>query len=249
MKKLDIKDLHVEVNGTEIIKGVTLSFFPGKVHVLMGPNGSGKSTLANALMGHPKYKITMGKIILDEKDITNEKANVRANLGLFLSFQSPAEITGVTISNFLRTAVNNKKEKKSSIVEFHTLLKEKMKDLEIDPSFTKRYINEGFSGGEKKKAEILQLTVLEPKYAILDEPDSGIDRDALKIIGEGIEKIRKNKGTGIVVITHHQKILNYLKPDSITILVKGKIVDHGDTKLAEEIERDGYQKYTGETKE
>ena len=246
MKSLEIKDLHVEVNGTEIIKGVSLVFHPGKVHALMGPNGSGKSTLANAVMGHPKYKITKGQIILDGKDITHEKTNIRANLGLFLSFQYPAEITGVTISNFLRTAVNNKREKKYSIVEFHTLLKEKMKELEMDTAFVKRYVNEGFSGGEKKKAEILQLSLLEPKYAILDEPDSGTDRDAIKILGEGIEKIRKNKDMGIVLITHHQKILNYLKPDNVTILLKGKIVDTGDVRLAEEIELTGYKKYTGE---
>src|SRR3989344_4787540 len=174
MKKLEIKDLHVEVDGKEIIKGVSLTFNSGKVHALMGPNGSGKTTLAYAILGHPKYKITKGKIILDGKDITNEKANIRANLGLFLSFQYPAEITGVTISNFLRIAVNNKREKKYSIVDFHSLIKERMKELEMDSSFIKRYVNEGFSGGEKKKAEILQLSLLEPKYALLDETDSGM---------------------------------------------------------------------------
>ncbi len=246
MKKLEINDLHVEVNGTEIIKGVTLTFHAGKVHALMGPNGSGKSTLANAVMGHPKYKITKGQIILDGKDITNEKPNVRANLGLFLSFQSPAEITGVTMSNFLRTAVNNKREKKYSIVEFHTLLKEKMKELGMDSSFVKRYVNEGFSGGEKKKAEILQLSLLEPKYAFLDEPDSGADRDALITLGEGIKKMKESYPMGIILITHHQKILNYLRPDTVSILVKGRIVENGDAKLAEVIEKEGYKKYLEE---
>ena len=249
MKNLEIKDLHIEVNGTEIIKGVSLTFHPGKVHALMGPNGSGKSTLANAIMGHPKYKITKGKIILDGKDITNEKANIRANLGLFLSFQYPAEITGVTISNFLRIAVNNKREKKYSIVDFHHLLKKRMKELEIDTSFVKRYINEGFSGGEKKKMEILQLSMLEPRYAILDESDSGTDRDALKILGEGINKMKESQYMGIILITHYQKILSYLKPDNVTILVKGKIVDHGDAKLAEAIEKEGYKKYIEEKKD
>lgn len=241
MKKLEIKDLHVEVDGTEIIKGVTLTFHPGKVHVLMGPNGSGKSTLANALMGHPKYKITKGQIILDGKDITEEKANIRAKEGLFLSFQYPAEITGVTMMNFLRTAVNNKREKKYSIVEFHAILKEKMKELQIDSSFTKRYVNEGFSGGEKKRAEILQLILLEPKYAVLDEPDSGADVDVIKILSEGIEKVRKNKDMSIIMITHYKRILEYLQPDEVSILYKGKIIAQGDYELAKQIEKEGFE--------
>ena len=241
MKKLEIKDLHVEVDGTEIIKGITLTFHPGKVHVLMGPNGSGKSTLANALMGHPKYKITKGQIILDGKDITKEKANIRAKEGLFLSFQYPTEITGVTMANFLRTAVNTKREKKYSIVEFHTLLKEKMKELQMDSSFSKRYVNEGFSGGEKKRAEILQLTLLEPKYAILDEPDSGVDRDAIEILSEGIERVRKNKEMGIIIITHYKRILEYLQPDEVSILYKGKIIAQGNYELAKQIEKEGFE--------
>ncbi|MSR86134.1 Fe-S cluster assembly ATPase SufC [Candidatus Woesearchaeota archaeon] len=244
MKKLEIKDLHIEVNGTEIIKGVSLTFQSGKVHALMGPNGSGKSTLANALMGHPKYKITKGHIILDGKDITHEKPNIRANLGLFLSFQYPAEITGVTINNFLRTAVNNKREKKYSIVEFHNLLKEKMKELNIDISFIKRYINEGFSGGEKKKMEILQLSMLEPKYALLDETDSGMDVDAIRIVAEGINKVKQNKDMGIILITHYQRILDYLQPDEVSILFKGKIVATGGQELAKRIEKEGFEGVT-----
>ena len=244
MKKLEIKDLHIEVNGTEIIKGVSLTFHSGKVHALMGPNGSGKSTLANALMGHPKYKITKGQIILNGKDITHEKTNIRANLGLFLSFQYPAEITGVTISNFLRTAVNNKREKKYSIVEFHNLIKERMKELSIDPIFVKRYINEGFSGGEKKKMEILQLSMLEPKYALLDETDSGMDVDAIRIVAEGINKVKENKDMGIILITHYQRILDYLQPDEVSILFKGKIVATGGQELAKRIEKEGFEGVT-----
>ena len=205
----------------------------------MGPNGSGKSTLANALMGHPKYNITKGKIILDGKDITNEKANVRAKAGLFLSFQYPAEISGVTISNFLRTAINNVKEKKYSIIEFHNLLKEKMNALSMDQSFNKRYLNEGFSGGEKKRAEILQMTLLEPKYALLDETDSGLDVDAIKIVSEGINKA-KNKDTSIVVITHYNKFLESLSPDTVSVLYKGKIVAEGGFELAKTIEAKGF---------
>ncbi|MBI5797845.1 Fe-S cluster assembly ATPase SufC [Candidatus Woesearchaeota archaeon] len=241
MKKLEIIDLHVEVNGTEIIKGVTLTFLPGKVHALMGPNGSGKSTLANAIMGHPKYKITKGRIMLDGKDITKEKANVRAKEGIFLSFQYPAEITGVTISNFLRTAVNNKREKKLSIIDFHNLLKEKMAELKMDPSFNKRYLNAGFSGGEKKRAEILQLAMLEPKYALLDETDSGLDIDSIKIVAEGIEKVRKQKAMGIILITHYQRILEYLTPDEVSILYKGKIIQQGGKELAKKIESEGFE--------
>lgn len=247
MKQLDIQNLHVEVNGIEIIKGVSITFLPGQVHALMGPNGSGKSTLAHALMGHPKYKVTQGKIILDGKDITHEKTHLRAKLGLFLSFQYPAEISGVTMHNFLRTAVNNQREKKFSIVEFHSFLKEKLKELDMESSFMKRYINEGFSGGEKKKAEILQLSLLEPKYAILDETDSGTDTDAIRILGEKLQTIKESHNMGIVVITHYQKILHYLKPDKVTILVKGKIVESGDAQLAEEIEKKGYAKYLGES--
>ncbi len=245
--KLEIIDLHVEINGKEIIKGVTLNFYPGKVHVLMGPNGSGKSTLAHALMGHPKYKIIKGNILLDGEDITNAKPEVRAQKGLFLSFQYPSEISGVTISNFLRTAVNNLREKKGmkthSVVDFHKLLKEKMAQLKIDASFSKRYLNEGFSGGEKKRMEMLQLAMLEPKYGILDEPDSGTDVDALKIIAEGIEQVRKKVETSIIVITHYNKFLEYLKPDTVSVLYNGKIVKSGGYELAQQIEKEGFGEF------
>ena len=186
--KLQIKDLHVNVEGKEILKGVNLDVEIGKVHALMGPNGSGKSTLANVLMGHPKYEITKGKIFLDGEDITELKADERAKRGLFLSFQYPSEITGVTLTNFLRTAYNSVKKDKLSVIDFHKLLKKKMEELQMDPSFNKRYVNEGFSGGEKKRAEILQMSVLEPKYAILDECDSGLDVNSIQIVGEGVNK-------------------------------------------------------------
>src|SRR3989344_5207687 len=252
-KKLEIIDLHVEVEGKEIIKGVTLTFYPKKVHALMGPNGSGKSTLAHALMGHPRYKVTKGKILLDGEDITHAKPEMRAQKGLFLSFQYPSEISGVTISNFLRTAVNSLREKRNlapySVVDFHKLLKEKMTQLNIDNSFSKRYLNEGFSGGEKKRMEILQMTMLEPKYGILDEPDSGTDVDALKIIAEGINKIKENKETGFLLITHYNNILKYIEPDEVIVLVKGKVVEVGDAKLAELIESQGYARYLSKTEE
>ena len=247
-KRLEIVDLHVEVDGKEIIKGVSLTFYPGKVHALMGPNGSGKSTLAHALMGHPKYKITDGKILLDGEEITSAKPEIRAQKGLFLSFQYPSEISGVTISNFLRTAVNNLREKKNlapySVVDFHRLLKEKMAQLKIDSSFSKRYLNQGFSGGEKKRMEMLQLSMLEPKYALLDETDSGLDADAIKIVAEGVEQIRKEKETSIIVITHYMRFLEFLKPDNVSVLFNGKIVKTGGYELAQHIEKEGFAEFT-----
>ena len=200
----------------------------------MGPNGSGKSSLALALMGHPKYKITQGTITLDDKDITKEKPQERSRQGLFLSFQYPSEISGVTIGNFLRTAVNLRREKPHSVVEFHALLAERMKQLKIDPSFTRRYLNEGFSGGEKKRAEILQLLMLQPTYAFLDETDSGLDVDAIKIVAQGIQEARKNKKMAIIVITHYNRFLEYLTPDEVSVLHDGKIIATGKYALAQE---------------
>jgi Fe-S cluster assembly ATP-binding protein len=238
---LEIIDLHVEVEGKEIIKGVSLQFEKGKVHALMGPNGSGKSTLANALMGHPKYKITKGQVILDGEDITNIKTDLKAKAGLFLSFQYPKAISGITISNFLRASYNSLKENKLSILNFHKMLKEKMKELNMDPSFSKRYLNVGFSGGEKKKAEILQLSILEPKYAVLDETDSGTDVDAIKIIAHGINKTKETTNMTIIVITHYNKFLNYLSPDTISIINDGKIIEQGTVDLAHKIEEEGFE--------
>ena len=240
---LEIKNLHVEVDKTEIIKGISLEFHKGKVHALMGPNGSGKSTLAKTLMGHPKYKITKGQILLDGKDITHMKPHLRAQLGLFLSFQYPKEITGVNYNTFLRAAYNNTHKEKLSLLDFHKLLKEKMKELNMDPSFSKRAINQGFSGGEKKRAEILQMSLLEPKYAMLDETDSGTDVDALKVISENINKDIVSNKMGIILITHYNRILEYIIPDKVTVIVKGKLVDSGNADLARNIESNGFKKY------
>src|SRR3989338_8744125 len=227
MPRLEIKDLHVNVEGEKILKGVNLKIELGKVHALMGPNGSGKSTMANVLMGNPKYEITEGKILLDGEDITELSADERAKRGLFSSFQYPSEITGVTMSNFLRTAYNSVKKTNANVIDFHRMLKDRMKELDMDPNFSKRYINEGFSGGEKKRAEILQMVVLEPKYAILDETDSGTDVDALKIIASGINKAKEKTNMGILIITHYNRILQYIDVDKVTIMMNGKIVKEG----------------------
>src|SRR3989344_2540300 len=219
MKKLEIIDLFVEINGKEIIKGVTLTFEAGKVHAL---------------------------IVLNGEDITNAKPEVRAQKGLFLSFQYPSEISGVTISNFLRTAVNNLREKKGlpaySVVDFYKLLKEKMAQLKIDGSFSKRYLNEGFAGGEKKRMEMLQLSMLEPTYALLDETDSGLDVDAMKTVAEGIERIRQEREMSIIVITHYSKFLEYLKPDVVSVLSSGKIIKSGGYELAKQINEQGFER-------
>ncbi|MEK6853235.1 MAG: Fe-S cluster assembly ATPase SufC [Nanoarchaeota archaeon] len=244
MNKLEIIGLHVETEGKEIIKGITITFYPGKVHALMGPNGAGKSTLANAIMGHPKYKITAGKILLDNEEVTYAKPEVRAQKGLFLSFQYPAEISGVTISSFLRTAANSLREKKGlapySVVDFHRLLKEKMAELNIDVSFCKRYLNQGFSGGEKKRMEMLQMLMLGPKYAMMDETDSGLDIDAIKTVADGIEKIRRESDASIIVITHYNRFLQHLKPDAVSVLHDGKIVKTGGYEVAQQIEKQGF---------
>ena len=240
--ELKIEDLYASIDGEEILKGINLKIDLGKVHALMGPNGSGKSTLANVLMGNPKYKITKGKIFLDGENITEMSADERAKRGLFLSFQYPSEITGVTMSNFLRTAYNSIKKTNVNVIDFHRRLKDKMKELEMDSSFSKRYINEGFSGGEKKRAEILQMAVLEPKYAILDETDSGLDINSIKIVGDNITKM-KNHERGILIITHYYRILNYLTPDKVHVMIDGKIVEEGGKELAEDIENNGFNKY------
>lgn len=238
--KLEIKNLYAKVKEKVILKGITLTIETGKVYALMGPNGSGKSTLSQVLMGHPKYIITKGEILLDGKDITNLSPDKRAKLGLFLSFQYPTEITGVTLTNFLRASYNSIHEKKLSVVEFYNLLKEKMKTLDIDTKFSRRYINTGFSGGEKKKAEILQLSVLNPKFAILDETDSGLDVDALKVVSKGINKYKSNKNC-ILLITHYYRILKYIKPNTVFIMKNGKIIKTGDSKLAKQIEETGFK--------
>ena len=236
--RLIIKDLFVTIEGMEILHGINMEIEKGKTYALMGPNGSGKSTLANVLMGHPKYKITKGRIILNNEDITHMKPNERAERGIFLSFQQPPEIAGVTLSTFLRTCMN-KCGSDISVVDFHNLLKDKMNELNIDPSFIRRSLNEGYSGGEKKKMEILQMMILNPAFSILDETDSGLDVDALKIIADGINKLRK-RDLGILLITHYNKMLEYITPDIVHVMHKGRIVKTGKHELAKEIEKDGY---------
>ncbi|MEK6948703.1 MAG: Fe-S cluster assembly ATPase SufC [Nanoarchaeota archaeon] len=244
MAFLEVKDLHVKIEDKEILKGISLKVNKGEVVALMGPNGSGKSTLAYTLMGHPRYQVTKGKIILDGSDITEAKPDVRARKGLFLSFQYPQEIPGVSVSNFLRTAINAKKEAKGekplSVMDFHKLLQEKMALLKIDKSFSLRYLNEGFSGGEKKRMEILQLAMLQPSIGILDETDSGLDIDALRTVAEGVNKL-KGPELGVVLITHYQRILNYITPDTVHIVIAGKIVKSGGKELALEVESRGYE--------
>ncbi len=240
MTTLTIKDLYVSVDGIQILKGINLEIKSGEVNTIMGPNGSGKSTLAYALMGHPKYKIEKGQILLDGEDITSLSPDKRARKGLFLSFQYPQEVSGVTLANFIRTAVNSQKEKPIPVMDFKKMMDEKLALLQIDPAFGKRYLNEGFSGGEKKRAEILQLAMLQPKIAILDETDSGTDVDALKIISNGINIAAKQQKMGILLITHYDRILQYIKTDKVHILVDGRIVKTGGPELAGHIDETGY---------
>jgi len=239
---LFLRTVSVEVEGKEIIHGLSLELPKGQVHVIMGPNGSGKSTLVNALMGHPSYTLTGGQIMLDGEDITQRAPDERSKAGLFLSMQYPPEIAGVTISNFLRMVYEAKMGEKQNPVVFYRSLQEKMEELQIDPTFAKRYVNQGFSGGEKKRAEILQLAVLDPTYAILDETDSGLDVDALKVVSEGINRFRSEE-KGILLITHYNRILEYVTPDVVHIMIDGNIVKSGGAELAKDIEEKGYEGY------
>lgn len=234
---LKIENLHVFVENKHIVKGVKLTIKPGEVHVLMGPNGSGKSSLAHALMGSSNYKVK-GKIVLNRKNIANLPPNERAQKGLFLAFQNPLAITGVSVSNLLRAV--NKDKRGKSVAAFYKDLKTKTGRLGIDESLLKRGINDGFSGGEKKKMEILQLIMLEPKYAIIDEVDTGLDVDALKVVAKGVKDLAKVHNAGILLITHYQRILDFVKPDKVHVMLGGKVVKSGCAKLAEEIEKNGY---------
>ncbi len=236
---LKIENLHVTREGKEIVKGINLEIPAGEVHAIMGPNGSGKSSLANALMGHPKYVITAGRVLLDDEDVTALKTNERATKGLFLSQQHPPEVTGVNVAHFLRVITTTARREPVSIPEFRAILKEKMAELKMDPAFMHRSLNQGFSGGEKKRMEALQLALLEPKYAVLDETDSGLDVDALKIVTDAIAKVR-GKDMGILLITHYARILKHLAPDRVHVLADGVIAKSGGKELADEIEREGY---------
>ena len=247
MSTLEIKDLHVSVDDKEILKGIDLVVRSGEAHAIMGPNGSGKSTLSLAIMGHPRYRVTKGSVVLDGSDILSLPVDERARRGLFLAFQYPSVIPGVSVANFLRTAINARRatpgvEKKNDlpIPQFRKLLAEKMKQLEVPDDFLKRAVNDGFSGGEKKRLETLQMHMFQPSFAILDETDSGLDIDALKTIATGIESLR-GPDIGILLITHYERILRYVLPDFVHVLVDGRIVRTGGRELATELEQKGYE--------
>jgi Fe-S cluster assembly ATP-binding protein len=240
MADLEIRNLHVRIEEREILRGVDLSIGRGEVHALMGPNGSGKSTLANTLLGHPSYEITEGSIFFKGQDITEAEPHERAKAGLFLAFQYPVAIPGVSVANFLRMAINAKREEPINVKEFRTQLQHAIELLDVDRSFTSRHLNDGFSGGEKKRAEILQMAMLKPDVAILDETDSGLDIDALRTVAEGVEKLHSEQGLGALIITHYQRILHYIEPQFVHIMLDGRIVLEGGVELVQRLEREGY---------
>ena len=239
---LKIENLYAEIDGTEILKGVELEINPGEVHAIMGPNGSGKSTLANVIMGNPVYEVTEGKIIFENEEITEEPVDNRAKLGMFLAFQYPESIPGVTIVNMLKTALTNIEETEYTTLELRLKVAEAMEQLGLSADFADRYLNEGFSGGERKRNEILQLAVLNPKLAVLDETDSGLDVDGLKVVGEGVSKL-KTPDKGYLVVTHYQRLLEYIKPDFVHVFVDGKIIETGGIELSDKLEQEGYESY------
>lgn len=244
---LEIKNLHVEIENQHILKGVDLLVKQGEVHALMGPNGSGKSTLAYTLSGHPFYEPTAGEVIFGGQDLLELEADERSRAGLFLAFQYPVAVPGVTVANFLRQSINarrkaeNPEDKGISIPAFRRLLKQKMTEFNVDHKFAGRYLNDGFSGGEKKRAEILQMAVLEPKIAIMDETDSGLDIDALKVVSDGANRLKDSLNMGMLVITHYQRLLNYIKPDYVHVMLDGRIVESGGPELALQLEEKGYE--------
>jgi Fe-S cluster assembly ATP-binding protein len=245
---MEIKDLHVsvaEASGAarEILRGVDLTVSAGQTHAIMGPNGSGKSTLAYAIAGHPKYLVTQGSVTLDGEDVLKMSVDARARAGLFLAMQYPVEVPGVSVSNFLRTAVTAVRGEAPKLRTFVKELRSSMDALSIDPAFAERNLNEGFSGGEKKRHEILQMELLNPKIAILDETDSGLDIDALKVVSEGINRFRQEPGHGVLLITHYTRILRYVQPDFVHVFVGGRIVKEGGAELADELEAEGYEKF------
>lgn len=239
---LRIEQLKAAVEGKEILKGLSLAVNGGEIHVVMGPNGTGKSTLASALMGHPKYEVTEGRVTLNGEDLLEMEVDERARAGLFLAMQYPSEITGVTNSDFMRSAINAKREEgqEISLIKLVRMMEASMQTLEMNPEFMHRYLNEGFSGGEKKRNEILQMIMLEPSLVILDEIDSGLDIDALRIVAEGVNALR-SADRGFLIITHYQRLLNYIKPDFVHVMMQGTIVKSGGPELAERLEADGYE--------
>jgi len=237
---LKIENLQVEIDGQEIVKGLDLEVGKGEIHAIMGPNGSGKSTLANVLMGHPRYEVTGGDITFQGEDVFELEPDERAKLGMFLAFQYPSEVPGVSVANFLRTAVNSVREEELSPMEMYRLIQDKMKIMQMDPKFAERYLNEGFSGGEKKRNEILQMLMLEPKLAIMDETDSGLDIDALQVVAKGVNELR-GPDFSAVIITHYQRILRYIEPDHVHVMLDGRIVTSGGKELAHELEDKGYE--------
>jgi Fe-S cluster assembly ATP-binding protein len=249
MATLEIRDLHVSVDGgtdgaKEILRGVDLTVRAGETHALMGPNGSGKSTLAYAIAGHPKYTVTSGSVTLDGEDVLAMSVDERARAGLFLAMQYPVEVPGVSVSNFLRTAMTAVRGEAPKLRDFAKEMKGAMSQLQIDPAFAQRNLNEGFSGGEKKRHEILQLELLKPKIAVLDETDSGLDVDALKVVSEGVNRFGSAGDTGVLLITHYTRILRYVKPDFVHVFAAGRIVAEGGPELADLLENEGYEKFT-----
>jgi Fe-S cluster assembly ATP-binding protein len=236
---LKIEDLQIEIDGQEIVKGLDLEVGKGEIHAIMGPNGSGKSTLANVLMGHPRYEVTGGSITFQGEDVFELEPDERAKLGMFLAFQYPSEVPGVSVANFLRTAVNSVREEELNPMEMYRLLLEKMSIMQMDPKFAERYLNEGFSGGEKKRNEILQMLMLDPRLAIMDETDSGLDIDALQVVARGVNELRGPEFSA-VIITHYQRILRYIEPDRVHVMLDGRLVTSGGKELADDLEEKGY---------
>jgi Fe-S cluster assembly ATP-binding protein len=243
MADLEIQNLHVDVEGKEILKGVDLKVSRGEVHALMGPNGSGKSTLANTILGHPSYEITEGKVLFQGQDVTEADPDERARAGLFMAFQYPSAIPGVSVVNFLRTAINAHRKARGedpiNLKDFRKTLEQHMEVLGVDREFTRRYLNEGFSGGEKKRCEILQMAILKPLVAVMDETDSGLDIDALRVVSDAVNTMR-GPDLGVLIITHYQRILGYIKPDFVHIMLNGRVVEEGGPDLAQELEQKGY---------
>src|SRR6478672_4515619 len=240
MADLQIRGLRVSIEDHEILRGVDLDISRGEIHALMGPNGSGKSTLASTLMGHPAYEVTQGSIVFQGEDITEAEPHERARAGLFLAFQYPVSIPGVSVANFLRMAINAKREEPIGVKEFRTQLAHAVELLDVERAFTSRHLNDGFSGGEKKRAEILQLAMLQPDVAVLDETDSGLDIDALRTVAEGVQRLHDEQGLGALIITHYQRILHHVEPQFVHILMDGRIVLEGGVELVERLEREGY---------